>query len=396
LPSTGTWTLTRLPGTIQTTGTGVSTTISDLIPGVYNFTVTNSVGCVSTASGNVIIAAQPPTPAAPVIVSVTQPTCVIPSGTVQLNGLPSTGTWTITRFPDMITRTGTGRTASVSELIVGTYSFSVTNSFGCQSPVSANAVVQPNPSAPVLIINNPDPVCQPATVNLTAPTITAGSTTGLIYTYWRNPEGTIPFNSPAAAGTGTYYIKGTDINLCTEIKQVSVVVREIPSANAGPDQTLEYQFSANLQADEHRPGETGAWSVFSGSGTFNNSSIPTTSVNNLSIGRNVLLWTVTNGVCPAAADSVIITVRDLTVPTLITPNNDGRNEFLIVSGIGSLGRAELIIFDRRGVRVYINKNYDNTWNGVDDNGDPLPDDTYFYVIDPGNGRTRTVFIVLRR
>ncbi len=396
LPEAGTWTLTRLPGTIQTMGTAASTTISDLLPGIYNFTVTNSVGCVSIASGNVIIAAQPPTPTAPVIVSVTQPTCATPSGTVNLNGLPSTGTWTLTRLPDMITRTGTGRTASITSLMVGTYSFSVTNSFGCQSPVSANADVQPNPSAPVLTVTNPNPVCQPATVNLTLPAVTAGSTNGLIYTYWRNPAGTLPFNSPSAAGAGTYYIKGTDANLCAEIRPVSVVVREKPSANAGTDQTLDYQFSTSLQADEPRPGETGIWSVFSGSGTFNNSSIAGTSVNNLSIGRNVLLWTLTNGACPASADSVIIKIRDLIVPTLITPNNDGRNEFLIVSGIGSLGRAELIIFDRRGIRVYINKNYDNTWNGIDDNGDPLPDDTYFYVIDPGNGRTKTGFIVLRR
>jgi gliding motility-associated-like protein len=280
--------------------------------------------------------------------------------------------------------------------MVGTFSFTVTNSFGCQSPVSANAVVQPNPSAPVLTVINPAPVCQPATVNLTLPSVTAGSTSGLIYSYWRNPAATLPFNSPATAGAGTYYIKVTDTNFCTDIKPVSVVVREIPTANAGPDQTLEYQFSASLQADEHRIEETGTWSVFSGSGEFINPSLASTSVNNLAIGRNVLLWTVTNEVCTPAADSVVIIVRDLTVPTLITPNNDGRNEFLIVSGIGSLGRAELVIFDRRGVRVYINENYDNTWNGVDDNGDPLPDDTYFYVIDPGNGRTRSGFIVLRR
>ena len=396
LPEAGAWTLTRLPGTIQTTGTGVSSSISDLIPGIYNFTVTNSAGCVSIASSNVIITAQPPTPTAPVIVNVTQPTCVTPSGTVQMSGLPSSGTWTITRLPDMVTRTGTGQTASVPSLMVGTYNFTVTNSFGCLSPVSANAVVQPNPLAPVLTITNPDPVCQPATVNLTLPSVTAGSTSGLIYSYWRNPGGTLPYNSPATASTGTYYIKVTDVNLCTEIKPVSVVVLENPTANAGPDQTLEYQFNTDITAAEPRTGETGTWSIFEGSGTFINSSFPITSVNNLSVGRNVLLWTVTNNVCRASVDSVVVMVRDLIVPTLITPNNDGRNEFLIVGGVGSLGRAELVIFDRRGVRVYINDNYDNTWNGIDDNGDPLPDDTYFYVIDPGNGRTKTGFIVLRR
>jgi trimeric autotransporter adhesin len=174
-----------------------------------------------------------------------------------------------------------------------------------------------------------------------------------------------------------------------------VIVLENPVADAGPDQTLEYQFDANLNANEPGPGETGSWSVFSGSGTFNNSADAVTSVNGLAMGRNVILWTLTNGVCPPSADSVIITVRDLIIPTLITPNNDGRNDYFIVSGIDSQGIAELIIFDRRGARIYRNENYDNTWDGIDDKGNPIPDDTYFYVINFRNGRSRTGFIVVR-
>ncbi|WP_052480082.1 beta strand repeat-containing protein, partial [Flavobacterium hibernum] len=61
LPS-GNWTIN--PGNI--TGSTASTTISGLTAGTtYNFTVTNAVGCISPASGNVVFNAQPATPSAP-------------------------------------------------------------------------------------------------------------------------------------------------------------------------------------------------------------------------------------------------------------------------------------------------------------------------------------------
>ena len=57
LPS-GTWTLTRSPGAITTSGSGTSTSISGLAAGSYTYIVTNASGCPSTSSNSVgIIAA---------------------------------------------------------------------------------------------------------------------------------------------------------------------------------------------------------------------------------------------------------------------------------------------------------------------------------------------------
>ena len=36
--------------------------------------------------------------------------------------------------------------------------------------------------------------------------------------------------------------------------------------------------------------------------------------------------------------------------------------------------------------VFKNSDYDNKWNGVDYNENPLPSDTYFYVLKAGNGQ----------
>ncbi|WP_159779080.1 VCBS domain-containing protein, partial [Flavobacterium sp. 9AF] len=100
LPSSGTWTVTANPGGSTITGTGTSANFTGLSAGTtYSFTVTNSDGCISTASTNAIINPQPVTPSAPVVGAITQPTCSVATGSVALSGLPSSGTWTVTANP---------------------------------------------------------------------------------------------------------------------------------------------------------------------------------------------------------------------------------------------------------------------------------------------------------
>jgi gliding motility-associated-like protein len=103
-----------------------------------------------------------------------------------------------------------------------------------------------------------------------------------------------------------------------------------------------------------------------------------------------------NGVCSAASDTVMIIVHDLTIPTLITPNMDGKNDFFVLRGLENLGKTELEIFNRGGVKVWKNEEYDNLWNGVDNYGHPLPDDTYFYVLRTVRGKSLSGYLVIRR
>jgi gliding motility-associated-like protein len=93
---------------------------------------------------------------------------------------------------------------------------------------------------------------------------------------------------------------------------------------------------------------------------------------------------------------VMILVRDLIIPTLITPNMDGRNDYFVVGGFISKERLELIVFDRRGVQVYKNGNYDNSWNGIDINKKQLPEDTYYYILKTTNEQSIKGYIVIRR
>jgi gliding motility-associated-like protein len=105
---------------------------------------------------------------------------------------------------------------------------------------------------------------------------------------------------------------------------------------------------------------------------------------------------VTNGVCTESSDTVLIKINDLIIPTLITPNLDGNNDFFVIRGIESFGKPSLKVFNRWGANVFTDDNYANGWDGKDFNGNLLPDDTYFYIlksekIDPIKG-----YIVIKR
>jgi gliding motility-associated-like protein len=396
LPSSGSWTLTRYPGNVVTTGTGISTTVSGIPAGVFNYTVANSSGCVSAMSANVNIPLPPNAPTPPLIGTIIQPTQVLSTGSVNLTGLPGTGTLTLILQPGNSMTSGSGTTTIISGLVTGIYSFTVTNASGCISGQSASFEINAVITSPIVKITNPLPVCFPSTVDLTSPTITAGSTHDLIYTYWSDSTATRPFNTPGAASSGIYYIKGTTSSGLFSIKQVKVTVYKVPKANAGPDQTLPEVFNTTLNAVLSFSYETGIWSLISGSGIFADSTFSRTTVTGLSHGKNIFAWKVTNHICPPSADTVIINVRNVTFPTLITPNNDGINDYLILKKPDSSVRMDLVIFDRRGAEVYRNRNYDNSWNGVDYNEKPLPDDTYFYILKSDDGTSDKGFIVIRR
>jgi gliding motility-associated-like protein len=209
-----------------------------------------------------------------------------------------------------------------------------------------------------------------------------------------NPNILNPVSTPDT--TTTFTVNLTDQFGCKNSDSIVIEVKEKPVSNAGPDQVLGYLFTTTMAAKLAHIYENGVWSVISGSGEFIDSTYTNTTVKGLSVGENKFLWTVNNGFCPLSHDTVMITVNDFVIPTLITPNMDGRNDYFVIRGLASLGKTELIIFDRRGTEVYKNMNYDNSWDGVDYNKHPLPDDTYFFVLKSVNGKSISGYIVIRR
>jgi len=77
----------------------------------------------------------------------------------------------------------------------------------------------------VLKIKDPAPVCAPSTVDLTLDAITEGSTNGLTYTYYSNPELTTLVPSPTKVTSGIYFIKGVLTGSCNGFVVASVEVK---------------------------------------------------------------------------------------------------------------------------------------------------------------------------
>jgi len=309
-----------------------------------------------------------------------------------LNAIPGNGTgaWTLTSGPGNATFTPDQNhpDATVTVDQFGSYYFTWTE---VNNICSTNDIIQVTfRDLPFIDAGDNLIICVDSTAHLTA--IGSGAFYWSPDTIVDNPAFPYPVASPVSS---TWFkVLLTDQWGCENTDSVFVEVKPPPVAYAGPDRILEYILETTLEA-ELGINETGTWSVFIGTGEFFDTTYPATTVSNLSLNENGLIWTVTNEVCPVSSDTVFITVNDLVIPTLITPNMDGRNDYFVLIGIETLGKTKLIIFDRRGAQVYKNSNYDNGWNGVDYNGNPLPDDTYFFIMKTENRRSISGYIVIR-
>jgi PKD repeat protein len=117
--------------------------------GLKTITLTITDGTTSTVTQTNYITVNLP-PSAPGIGLITQPTCVLSTGSVPLTGLPGVGTWTVTESVGSTTITGSGTTANFSGLSANNYTFTVTDAAGCTSVASGSAVIDAQPPTPVV------------------------------------------------------------------------------------------------------------------------------------------------------------------------------------------------------------------------------------------------------
>jgi len=193
----------------------------------------------------------------------------------------------------------------------------------------------------------------------------------------------------------------------TTTDQVSLFVFDgsLLGAEAGADQSYcQDTTTTALEAVPVGGTATTFWSLVSGTGTFADASDPVTLVSGLGLGYNAFVWTVDNGACGTTTDTMFVELKDCTaiiIPNAFSPNGDGRNDYLVVPGLEYYPDNHLIIFNRWGTKVLDRRGYRNDWDGRSEHdlswGDELPESTYYYVLDLGNGdEAYTGYIYLRR
>ena len=100
---------------------------------------------------------------------------------------------------------------------------------------------------------------------------------------------------------------------------------------------------------------------------------------------------------------ILLIYQPLFIPNGFSPDNDGVNENWIIDGLGKFPDHMLTIYSRWETIVLKEAPYKNDWNGElrasysNSNEQNLPEGTYFYILDLGNGQPPLKgFIYLKR
>ncbi len=335
--------------------------------GVFTYTLTiyDDYGCTYDTTLNIIVVDKP-------VVNLGNDTSICEGVVLTLDaGNPSSHSYLWS--PDGAT------TQQINVGSTGIYIAEVINTDGgalqCKGFDTINVSVFPVPN----INFGPDTCIETGIV------LDAGFGTNYIYN-WSTGATTQTIN---VVNSGNYYVEvqSGPGSPCFDKDTISVKAIPAPVVNIGPDTTICIQRSLQLFAiqSNESPDFTYLWAP----GGITTSSI--TFSPNGNIGPNIV--TVLKTGCSSVTDTIIVTGKlcEVTVPNVITPNNDGYNDFFVIKGLEDYPNTLVQIFNRWGKKVYESSNYQNNWNGENNN-----DGVYFYVItfmDYLNPMTGTITVI---
>ena len=90
--------------------------------------------------------------------------------------------------------------------------------------------------------------------------------------------------------------------------------------------------------------------------------------------------------CTAQASVEVLVKKKLVIPSAFTPNGDGINDTWQIKYIEDYPGCTVDIFNRYGEKIYSSINYAVEWDGTY-KGHYLPTGTYYYIVNPKNGRS---------
>ncbi len=289
--------------------------------------------------------------------------------TTDVNPLPNKQyNFTYPQFGLPATKTYTIRVVAYSGAVTGP----------CLNAISKIITVLASPN---VVFNNVPELCQenpPATLTQ------AQETTGIPGVGVFSGTGIVANNfNPSTAGIGTHTIRYTftGTNGCNTFKEQTVTVNPTPIANAGPDFTILQGGNGTVMASTTSTNVTFLWT-------------PSTALSNTAVLQPITttpdditytLKVTSNKGCIATDNVLVRVLKGPVVPNAFSPNGDGINDKWTIEYLDTYPGCIVSVYNRFGQKVFESTGYIKAWDGTI-KGTPLPVGTYYYIIQPKNGR----------
>ncbi len=338
------------------------------------YTATSSVGSCSV-SGTSVITVNP-IPATPTITAGGALTFCA-GGNVVLTSSSSTGNVWFLNGTAISGATNSTYTATAS----GIYTVSVT-SLGCTSPISTGTTITVNPIPATPIANATQVFC--VSVNATIANLTTSS--GINIKWYSAAIGGSLLSNLTNLVNGNHYFASQTIGTC-ESARVEVLVTIIPTIALTVSGACQgNDFKLNVAPTSGGTFPTGSTISWSGPSFF-------TSNLQSPVATEIGTYTVTItdvGGCQSTS-SILVDSISCIIQNGLSPNGENPSFDLTAYKVKTLN-----IYNRYGRKEYTKDYYTNEWIGQSENGNDLPDGTYYYEIERLNGESVTGWIYINR
>lgn len=260
---------------------------------------------------------------------------------------------------------------NVSTANAGIYTVQVSTAANCS--VTSQTAVTVMPKVVAAVSNNNISVCAGTPAQLTA--------SGGLYYKWTPSTGldnnTIANPVATPTQTTTYVVDVSNGGCSDSSQSVTVTVMQNPLANAGTNKVIFEGQSVKLDG------------TVAGDNVYDYYWTPTAGLNDptsltpLASPNDNTTYTLTaiSQSCGISTSSVSVKVyKKVTIPNTFSPNNDGINDNWNIDALVTYPDCSVMIYDRYGQKVYESTGYAKPWDGTF-NGSPLPQGTYYYIID---------------
>nr|MBA2249188.1 PKD domain-containing protein [Chitinophagaceae bacterium] len=360
---------------------------------VYNvkLTVTDNTGCNSTAFVKTVTINSLP------VVDFSLPKICLPNAAAQFKDLSSISDGTATQFTynwdfgdlnsGASNNTSTQKNPTHVYTALGPYNvtLAVTSAAGCTS-LSTKSYNDIHPQPQAKFTSNTSEICEGGSITFTDQSTGAdGTLQSWLWNFGDGSSSSLQNPPPhvfVSAATINVQLTATNSNGCmSNVYSYPVIIDVIPSVNAGPDRNVLEGGSIILS-----PTVTGnnLQYLWTPNQYLNNNTIKNPVVSGVEDKIYTLLAT-SRGGCSASDQVFVKVLKFPTIPNTFTPNNDGINDTWIIQYLETYPDNRVQVFNRYGQLVFESRGYAKPWDGTM-NGKPLPFGTYYYIIEPANGR----------